>query len=79
MRPVSRLMSASATFSRSWVFATTSARAEAEQAQRKLANESFLARAPAEVVAKTRDRLEAARADIDRLTGRLAALPRGDG
>jgi len=55
------------------------ARAEAEQAQRKLANESFLARAPAEVVAKTRDRLEAARADIDRLTGRLAALPRGDG
>jgi valyl-tRNA synthetase len=55
------------------------ARAEAEQAQRKLANESFLARAPAEVVAKTRDRLEAARADIDRLAGRLAALPRDDG
>jgi valyl-tRNA synthetase len=55
------------------------ARAEAEQAQRKLANESFLARAPAEVVAKTRDRLTAAQADIDRLTGRLAALPRDDG
>jgi valyl-tRNA synthetase len=54
------------------------ARAEAEQAQRKLANESFLARAPAEVVAKTRDRLDAARADIDRLDGRLAALPRDD-
>jgi hypothetical protein len=27
------------------------------------------------VVAKTRDRLDAARADIDRITGRLAALP----
>ena len=54
------------------------ARAEAEQAQRKLANESFLARAPAEVVAKTRDRLDAAHADIGRLTGRLAALPRDD-
>ena len=54
------------------------ARAEAEQAQRKLANESFLARAPAEVVAKTRDRLDAAHADIGRLTGRMAALPRDD-
>jgi valyl-tRNA synthetase len=54
------------------------ARAEAEQAQRKLANDSFLTRAPAEVVAKTRDRLEAARADIARLTGRLAALPGDD-
>jgi len=55
------------------------ARAEAGQAERKLANEEFLARAPAEVVAKTRDRLDAARADIDRLTARLAALPRDDG
>jgi valyl-tRNA synthetase len=51
------------------------ARKEAEQTQRKLANESFLAKAPADVVAKTRDRLAAARADIDRITGRLAALP----
>jgi valyl-tRNA synthetase len=55
------------------------ARAEAEQAQRKLANESFLARAPADVVTKTRDRLNVALADIDRLTGRMAALPRDDG
>jgi valyl-tRNA synthetase len=51
------------------------ARKEAEQTQRKLANESFLAKAPADVVAKTRDRLAAAQADIDRITGRLAALP----
>jgi len=54
------------------------ARAEAGQAERKLANDSFLARAPAEVVAKTRDRLDAAQADIARLTGRLAALPGED-
>ena len=52
------------------------ARAEAEQAKRKLANDSFLARAPGEVVAKTRDRLAAAEADIARLTARLATLPR---
>jgi valyl-tRNA synthetase len=51
------------------------ARAEADQAQRKLANDSFVARAPADVVAKTRDRLETAQADIARLTDRLAALP----
>ncbi|MFI5066282.1 MAG: valine--tRNA ligase [Streptosporangiales bacterium] len=51
------------------------ARKEAEQTERKLANDSFLAKAPADVVAKTRDRLAAAHADIDRITGRLAALP----
>jgi valyl-tRNA synthetase len=50
------------------------ARTEAEQTERKLANESFLAKAPADVVAKTRSRLEAAQADITRLTGRLATL-----
>jgi valyl-tRNA synthetase len=55
------------------------ARTEAEQAQRKLANESFVARAPEEVVAKTRSRLAAAQADIERLSGRLAALATGDG
>ena len=47
---------------------------EAGQTERKLANDSFLAKAPADVVAKTRDRLAAAHADIDRITGRLAAL-----
>lgn len=59
------------------------ARKEAEQAGRKLGNESFLAKAPADVVAKTRDRLAAAHAEVDRITGRLAALPadaaQGDG
>ena len=55
------------------------ARKEADQAERKLANESFLAKAPAEVVATTRERLDAARADIERITGRLAALPGADG
>ncbi len=51
------------------------ARKEADQAERKLANESFLAKAPAAVVASTRERLDAAHADVDRITGRLAALP----
>jgi valyl-tRNA synthetase len=55
------------------------ARKEADQAERKLANESFLAKAPAEVVATTRERLDTARADIERITGRLAALPGADG
>jgi valyl-tRNA synthetase len=51
------------------------ARKEADQAGRKLGNESFLAKAPADVVANTRERLEAAHADIERISGRLAALP----
>ncbi len=51
------------------------ARKEADQAERKLGNESFLAKAPADVVAKTRERLEAAHADVERISGRLAALP----
>ena len=45
------------------------ARKEAEQTERKLANDSFLAKAPPEVVAKTRDRLAAATADIERISG----------
>jgi valyl-tRNA synthetase len=55
------------------------ARKEADQAERKLANESFLAKAPADVVTTTRERLDAARADIERITGRLAALPEAGG
>ncbi len=55
------------------------ARKEAEQAERKLANESFLARAPDDVVAKTRDRLDAALSDIARLSARLAALGQEQG
>ncbi len=54
------------------------ARSEAEQAARKLDNADFTARAPAAVVAKTRQRLDAAQADISRLEQRLALLPRGD-
>jgi valyl-tRNA synthetase len=50
------------------------ARAEAEQAERKLANADFTAKAPTAVVDKTRQRLEVARADIARLEQRLASI-----
>jgi valyl-tRNA synthetase len=50
------------------------ARAEAEQSERKLGNASFTEKAPPDVVTKTRERLEAAKADITRLEQRLAAL-----
>jgi valyl-tRNA synthetase len=50
------------------------ARGEAEQAERKLANADFTAKAPAAVVDKTRARLDAAQADITRLQDRLATL-----
>jgi valyl-tRNA synthetase len=50
------------------------ARAEADQAERKLANSSFTGKAPPAVVAKTRQRLESANADITRLKQRLASL-----
>jgi valyl-tRNA synthetase len=53
------------------------ARSEAEQAERKLANPEFTAKAPAQVVAGTRQRLDAARTDIARLEDRLAVLARG--
>jgi valyl-tRNA synthetase len=50
------------------------ARAEAEQAERKLANAGFTAKAPAAVVDKTRQRLGVAQADIARLEQRLASI-----
>jgi valyl-tRNA synthetase len=50
------------------------ARAEAEQAERKLANADFTAKAPAAVVDKTRQRLAMAQADIARLEQRLASI-----
>ncbi len=50
------------------------ARSEAEQAARKLDNADFTAKAPEAVVAKTRQRLEAATADIARIEQRLGAL-----
>jgi valyl-tRNA synthetase len=53
------------------------ARADLTQAERKLANPSFVERAPEAVVARSRDRLTSAQAEIERLEQRLAALPSG--
>jgi valyl-tRNA synthetase len=53
------------------------ARADLDQTERKLANPSFVERAPEAVVAKSRDRLSAAQAEIERLEQRLTALPPG--
>jgi valyl-tRNA synthetase len=53
----------------------SAARADADTAERKLSSQSFIERAPAAVVAKNRDRLAAANAEIGRLQERLAALP----
>jgi valyl-tRNA synthetase len=50
------------------------ASSEAEQAARKLGNAEFTAKAPAAVVAKTRQRLEVANADIARIEQRLGML-----
>jgi valyl-tRNA synthetase len=54
------------------------ARAEADQAERKLANTDFTARAPEAIVNKTRQRLETAKSDIARLEQRLIVLTRGE-
>jgi valyl-tRNA synthetase len=51
------------------------ARADVDAAERKLANPSFVERAPQAVVAKNRERLAAAQTEIARLEERLAALP----
>ncbi|RKS77300.1 valyl-tRNA synthetase [Actinomadura pelletieri DSM 43383] len=53
------------------------ARKEVEQVGRKLGNEAFMAKAPEAVVAKNRDRLAHAEADIRRLESQLTALPTG--
>jgi valyl-tRNA synthetase len=53
----------------------SAARADVEAAERKLANPSFVERAPQAVVDKNRERLAAAQAEIARLEERLAALP----
>jgi len=50
------------------------ARKEAQQSSSKLGNAAVTAKAPADVVAKTRQRLATAEADIVRLEGRLASL-----
>jgi valyl-tRNA synthetase len=54
----------------------SAARTEADQATRKLANQDFTAKAPQAVIAKTRQRLEAAQSDIARLSQRLQDLLR---
>ena len=51
------------------------ARKEAGQASAKLANAGFTAKAPADVVGKTRQRLAAAKQDITRICDQLARLP----
>ncbi|HEX9031545.1 MAG TPA: valine--tRNA ligase [Streptosporangiaceae bacterium] len=50
------------------------AQADAEISQRKLSSPSFVEKAPAEVVAKSRERLAVAEAEIARIGGRLATL-----
>jgi valyl-tRNA synthetase len=53
------------------------ARKEVAQVSAMLGNAGFTAKAPADVVAKARERLAAARADIARLESRLATLQAG--
>jgi valyl-tRNA synthetase len=51
------------------------ARKDADQAERKLGNTEFMAKAPEAVVAKTQARRDGAEADIERVEALLAALP----
>ena len=51
------------------------AQSEVAAAAAKLGNEAFIGKAPEPVVAKIRDRLAGAEADVARLDGQLAALP----
>jgi valyl-tRNA synthetase len=53
------------------------AQKEKAQAEAKLGNEAFTAKAPEAVVGKIRGRLATAEADLERLTAQLAALPGG--
>jgi len=53
----------------------SAARADAAATERKLATPAFVERAPEAVVARSRERLAAAQAEIARLEQRLAALP----
>jgi valyl-tRNA synthetase len=48
---------------------------EAAQCRGKLGNESFVGKAPEQVVAKIKDRLTAAEADLARIAAALEALP----
>jgi valyl-tRNA synthetase len=48
---------------------------EAAQCRSKLGNEGFVAKAPEQVVAKTKQRLAAAEAELERIAAALAALP----
>jgi valyl-tRNA synthetase len=51
------------------------AETELAQAEKKLGNEAFIGKAPAEIVDGIRARHATATADIERITARLAALP----
>jgi valyl-tRNA synthetase len=46
-----------------------------DRTQRKLGNPGFTAKAPADVIEKTRQRLAAARSEAEALQVRLEALP----
>ncbi|MFG1609418.1 valine--tRNA ligase [Actinoplanes sp. NPDC049265] len=48
---------------------------EAAQCRAKLGNESFVSKAPEQVVAKIKDRLATAEADLERIAAALSALP----